>query len=55
MIINSNRNQLSEKKANGLFAKQDRFDGYKKGTPGVGSYATQESWYKKTYNIKYKK
>ena len=55
MIINSNKNQVSEKRSNGLFNKQERFDHYKKGTPGVGSYATQDSWYKKSHNIKYKK
>ncbi len=54
-MIESNRQQLFEKKANGLFDKQERFGGFKRGAPGAGAYATQTKWEKKSYNVKYQK
>ena len=55
MIINSNREQVQEQRAKGLFDKQDRFGGFKRGAPGAGTYNYQEKWQKKSYNVKYQK
>ena len=55
VVIESNRGQLQEKKSNGYFDRQDRFDGFKRGTPGAGSYGTHDKWQKKSYNVKYQK
>lgn len=54
-MIESNREQLKEKKMNGLFNKQERFSSFKRGAPGVGAYITQTKWEKKSYNVKYQK
>jgi hypothetical protein len=54
-IIEFNRTQVNEREIKGNFGKSQRFNGFKKGAPGVGAYRVDSSFERKTYNVKYAK
>lgn len=55
VMIESNRSQLQEKKASGVFDKQERFKEARRGAPGVGAYSSEAKWEKKSHNVKFQK